>query len=142
MNSRTAFVLVLKLMGYAFIVVGALHVVLGLQADQLLGANISAQSRADPGLDSQNRFYGAAFTLYGFLLLTIRDRLEQYSEILRCLLWVFWGAGLVRLISVAIFGWPPLLMNLLLAIELTLPLALLVWHRSLRQIPREGHSPG
>lgn len=127
MNNRAVFVAVLRLMGIVIIAAGSMHIFLGLQADQMMGANVSAQSISDPGLDSQNRFYGATFTLYGVLLLVISNNLGQYSTILRCLLWVFLGAGLVRFISVSLFGWPPLFMGLLFALELVLPITLLVW---------------
>ncbi|MFK8021831.1 MAG: DUF4345 domain-containing protein [Pseudomonadales bacterium] len=81
----------------------------------------------DPGLDSQNRFYGATFTLYGVLLIVISSNLNQYSTILRCLLWVFLGAGAVRFISVSLYGWPPFLISLLFALELLVPIAMLFW---------------
>ena len=61
-------VLLLKLVAPVFLIVGALHLLLGLGADALLGAKVSAEVMTDPALDSQNRFYGVAFTLYGVLL--------------------------------------------------------------------------
>ena len=57
----------LKITAPVFVLVGCLHLVLGLNADLLLGANIGADVISDPVLDSQNRFYGVAFTVYGFL---------------------------------------------------------------------------
>jgi len=114
-------------MGIVIIVAGSMHIALGLQADQMLGAAVSARSISDPGLDSQNRFYGATFTLYGVLLLVISTQLQQYATILRCLLWVFLGAGVVRFISVSLYGWPPLLIGLLFALELIVPVVLLFW---------------
>lgn len=127
MNSKSLFIIVLRAMGLGIIAAGSMHIALGLQADQMLGAMISPQSLADPVLDSQNRFYGAAFTLYGVLLFVTSNNLNRYATILNCLLWVFLGSGLVRLISVGIFGWPPAFVSALLAIELILPLLLLIW---------------
>jgi hypothetical protein len=63
-----ALAVVLKVSSPIFFIVGALHLTLGLQADALLGARLSAEVIADPALDSQNRFYGVSFTLYGVLL--------------------------------------------------------------------------
>ena len=129
----------LKAAGIFILGAGAMHIVLGANADVLLGAQVSSQSLMDAGLDSQNRFYGATFTLYGVLLLLVTRDLQRYGPVLRCLLWVFWGAGLVRFISVALYGWPPLLMNLLFALEVVLPPLLLAWHAKLA--PQEADAP-
>jgi hypothetical protein len=118
--------LVLKLVAPIFFLVGALHLALGLEADALLGAKVSAEAMTDPALDSQNRFYGVAFTLYGVLLSLCSTNVRKYATILRCILWVFFAAGLARLVSIAIHGLPPPLILALLAGEL-LPPPLLVW---------------
>jgi len=54
----------LKVVAFVPILVGVLHLVLGLNADVLLGARLPAAVIADPALDSQNRFYGVAFMPY------------------------------------------------------------------------------
>lgn len=126
MNNESIFVGLLRFTGVFFLVAGLMHVVLGLHADQLMGANVSSQSITDPGLDSQNRFYGATFTLYGVLLILTSGALRQYSLILRCMFWVVFAAGVVRFISVALYGWPPFLIGLLFAAELILPPIFLV----------------
>ena len=141
MESRDWFALVLRASGVFILGAGAMHVVLGLQADALLGANVSAQSLTDPALDSQNRFYGAAFTLCGVLLLTISRNLRRYGDILNQLLWVFWGAGWVRFISVALYGVPPLLVALLFAAEILLPPLLMWWHRRVREDSGSAAAP-
>ena len=63
MNAFTRF---LRVVAPIFILVGALHLFLGLRADVLLGARLPPEVIADPALDSQNRFYGTSFALYGF----------------------------------------------------------------------------
>ena len=60
--------IVLRLAAVAFIAVGLLHLVLGLGADIMLGAKVPPEAVRAPVLDSQNRFYGTAFALYGVLL--------------------------------------------------------------------------
>lgn len=138
MNSESVFVASLRFLGVFFIGAGLMHVTLGVQADQMLGAKVSAQSLADPGLDSQNRFYGASFTLYGVLLIICSSQLQQYATILRCMFWVVFAAGLVRFISVFLYGWPPMLIGLLFAAELILPPPLHVWlSRILREMGSE-----
>jgi hypothetical protein len=57
--------IVLKISAPVFILVSILHLTLGVGADVLLGANLSPAALADPALDSQNRFYGVAFSVYG-----------------------------------------------------------------------------
>lgn len=118
--------LVLKLAAPIFFLIGALHVALGVGADVLLGARVSAETLADPTLDSQNRFYGVVFTLYGVLFLVCASDLAKYATILRCLFWVFFAAGVARLVSLAIHGLPSPPVLALLGLELLLP-PILVW---------------
>jgi hypothetical protein len=118
--------LTLKALAPLFVVVGLLHVVLGLNADIALGARLPAAAIVDPALDSQNRFYGVAFTLYGVLLWVCAADLRKYAVILRCVLWVFFAAGLARLVSIVTHGLPPPTIINLLATELIAP-PVLVW---------------
>ena len=119
-------VIILRLAAPVFFVAGALHLVLGLGADVLLGAKVSAEVMADPGLDSQNRFYGVAFTLYGVLILLCATDIPKYATVLRCVLWVFFAAGLARFASIAVHGSPPPMVWALLVGEV-LPPPLLIW---------------
>ncbi|MDP9139676.1 MAG: DUF4345 domain-containing protein [Pseudomonadota bacterium] len=119
--------LVLRLSAPVFFVVGALHLTLGLGADVLLGAKLSAEVIADPVLDSQNRFFGVIFMLYGVLFLLCASDIPKYATVLRCLLWVFFAAGLARLVSVAVHGVPSLQVVGLLISELVLPPVLVWW---------------
>ncbi len=119
----------LKLIAPVFVVVGALHLTLGLGADAMLGARVPDAALGDAGLDSQNRFYGVAFTLYGVLMYLAATDLERYAPVLRALLWVFFAAGAARLVSIATHGLPPPLIVALIASELLLPPLLLWWLR-------------
>jgi hypothetical protein len=118
--------LTLKVLAPLFVLVGVLHLVLGLNADVALGAKLPVEAIADSGLDSQNRFYGIAFTLYGVLLWVCATDLRKYATILRCVLWVFFAAGLARLASIAAHGMPPPAIVNLLVTELIAP-PVLVW---------------
>ena len=118
----------LKILAPIFVAVGLLHLVLGMQADVLLGASIPNAVLTDPVLDSQNRFYGVAFSVYGFLLWVCAGDLVTYRTILRLLLAVFFAAGCARLVSLGIYGPPSYLVLGLLASELTLPPLLAWWH--------------
>lgn len=122
-----ALTLFLKLASPVFLVVGALHLVFGAGADVLLGARLPPEALADAALDSQNRFYGVAFSLYGVLLYLCATNLRKYATVLRCVIWVFFAAGLARLVSVATHGVPPPLVVALLLTELALPPILSLW---------------
>lgn len=115
-----------------FLAAGGLHVALGLQADVLLGAMVSTETQIDAGLDSQNRFYGGCFMAYGLLLWLSAADLKRYAPVVRTLLWVLLGAGLVRFISVWKFGWPPFYIGVLFALEVGIPPLVLIWLGRLR----------
>lgn len=109
------------------ILVGVLHLVLGLNADVLLGANLPAPVIADPVLDSQNRFYGVAFMLYGVCLYLGGSDLKRYLPVVRWALWIFFAAGMSRLLSILFYGVPPPLVITLLLVEVVGTPVLLIW---------------
>lgn len=117
----------LKLVSPVFALVGALHLALGVGADALLGARLPQEALSDAALDSQNRFYGVAFALYGVLLYLCATDLRKYATVLRCVLWVFFAAGLARLVSIGTHGVPPPLVLALLASEIPVPPLLHLW---------------
>src|SRR5262249_25009482 len=98
---------VLTVVAPLILLVGALHLVLGVGADVLLGRKLPAETLADPALNSQNRFYGVAFALYGVLLYLCAIDLPKYAIVLRCVLWVFFAGGVARLVSIVTHGVPP-----------------------------------
>jgi hypothetical protein len=117
----------LKVVASVPILVGILHLVLGLQADVLLGARLPTSVIADPALDSQNRFYGVAFMLYGVVLFVGGSELERYLPMVRAALWIFLAAGLARLVSMLLYGLPPPLVMMLLLVEVVATPLLLMW---------------
>lgn len=117
----------LKLVAPVFALVGAVHLALGVGADVLLGAKLPPEALVDAALDSQNRFYGIAFTLYGVLFFLCATDLPRYAAVLRCVLWVFFAAGVARLVSIATHGIPPPLVLALLVSELAIPPLLHLW---------------
>ena len=118
---------VLRLLALIVFLVGAFHLALGVEADVLLGARVSAGTIADPTLDSQSRFHGVSFALYGVLLLLCASDIHRYATVLCLSLWVLFAAGVARLVSVAVYGVPPPLIVLLLVVELVVPPALVWW---------------
>jgi Domain of unknown function (DUF4345) len=117
----------LKIVACVPVLVGVLHLVLGLQADVLLGAKLPAGVMTDPALDSQNRFYGVAFMLYGVVLFVGGSDLKRYLPMVRSALWIFFAAGMARLVSILLQGWPPPLVMTLLLVEVMGTPLLLMW---------------
>ena len=120
--------LLLRVLSPIFLVVAGLHLVLGLDADALLGASVSPSTAAEPSLSSQNRFYGVAFGLYGAVLYLCSKDLRAYAPFFRAAMWVFFLAGVARLVSWVQHGAPAPLVITLLATELVVPPLLLAWH--------------
>ena len=117
----------LKFLSPVFLMVGILHLVLGPNAEILLGANIPATVLSDPVLDSQNRFYGVAFGLYGALFYLCSTDIWRYLVVLRCILLFFFAGGVARLVSIYVVGLPSTLVIVLLVSEIILPIVLLFW---------------
>jgi hypothetical protein len=117
----------LKVVASVPVLVGILHLVLGLHADVLLGARLPAAVIADPALDSQNRFYGVAFMLYGVVLFVGGSDLERYLPMVRSALWIFLAAGVARLVSILLYGLPPPLVMTRLLVEVVGTPMLLMW---------------
>ncbi len=95
----------------------------------MLGAVLSPETVSEPSLDSQNRFYGVAFALYGVTLYICAKDLSRYRPILVAALAVFFMAGCARLVSWGIRGAPAPLVIGLLATEIILPPVLYAWLR-------------
>jgi hypothetical protein len=125
--------LVLRLVSLVFFGVAAVHLILGLGADQLLGAVVPAEALTEPSLDSQNRFYGVSFAFYGLAFYICAGDLKRFRPILEAAFLVFFLAGCARLVSWALHGAPAALVTALLAAELALPPLLYAWLRSALQ---------
>ena len=127
-----ALCIVLRLFALIIVLVSALHLALGVRADVMLGAIVSASTASDPSLDSQNRFYGVAFSLYGAVLYLCSTDINRYGPILNAALLCFFLGGLARIVSWAVHGAPAPLVILLAAFELLLPPLLFVWLQKVR----------
>lgn len=102
---------------------------LGVGADALLGATLPPAALDDPTLNSQNRFYGTSYWIYGMLIWLYTRDTARYAVIFHLLLAMTFVGGLTRIVSVAINGWPSPPILLLSAVELILPPLLLLWQR-------------
>lgn len=131
-----AFKTVLRITGIGIICVAFIHLLLGPQAELLLGAAMSGESVMDPTVDSQNRFYGVAFALFGCIFLLGSTDVTGYQKIITLAFVVFFAAGLSRLVSVALTDWPAQTVMLLTAVELIVPPAMIIWLKQLLHTAR------
>ena len=122
------FILVLKWLSPIPVLVGSLHLLMGLHADVLLGARLPEQVLSDPVLDDQNRFYGVSFMAYGVLLYLCATDLREYAAVFRVLICFMFLGGVGRLVSVALHGLPTPPVIGLGVIELFFMPPLLLWH--------------
>lgn len=119
--------LALKLGAPVFILVGIIHLLLGLQVDVLFGAKIPPEALLDPAVNSQNRFLGVCFSLYGVLLYLCATDLRKYATVFQCVIWVFFAGGLARVLSIVTHGMPPPAILGLMVTELALPPVMALW---------------
>lgn len=117
----------LKVAGTAIVLIGLLHVLLGLRADRLLDNTVPETAIKHPSLDSQNRFYGAAFAVFGVLLWLCASDMTRYGPVFRTLMIVFFLAGAARFISAAVMGLPSRIVRILWLLEVGTPPLLLWW---------------
>jgi len=123
--------LLLKALGITIVLIGLLHASLGVRADRLLDGTVPDDAVAHASMDSQNRFYGSTFSVFGVLLWLCSTDMDRYEDVFRAILIVFFIGGLARIVSVAARGWPSRLIIGLTAIELLVPPLLLWWQVNL-----------
>jgi hypothetical protein len=118
---------VLRIFGVVFVLAGLAHVVFGVGAEALLGANLPLEALKDPSLNSQNRFYGAEFMLYGVVIWMFTSDRRKYADVFRAVMILFFVGGLTRILSYWIHGAPSLAIQFLAMTELVIPPVLLRW---------------
>jgi Domain of unknown function (DUF4345) len=121
-------ILFLRIMAISILLAAGSHLLLGLGADAMLGAVLSPETLTNPSLNSQNRFYGTSYMLYGILLWLCAQNLTRHVVIFRLLLVMTFIGGLSRMLSLFLHGWPSQAIIALAASELLLPPILFVWH--------------
>lgn len=125
---------VLRLTALACAGAGLCHVLLGVNGDWIIG--VTPASPVDPSLDSQNRFYGAAFLLYALLLWIGAQDVRRFAPILKAVFGIMFLAGCARGLAVLAHGWPSTQIMALWASELILPPVLWFWLN--RSLARRG----
>ncbi|WP_255951848.1 DUF4345 domain-containing protein [Streptomyces odontomachi] len=103
-----------QLMGWACVLIGVSHVLLG-------NAAIPGAASAGTTVDSWGRFMGASFSGYGLAWLWAARQRPIPASAVRWLAGVFLLGGVGRLLSLALHGWPQWFQIPLAVIELGLP---------------------
>jgi hypothetical protein len=116
---------ILRGLGLACVLAGMTHAALGVGGDWIVG--ITPAVPVDPSLDSQNRFYGAAFMAYGALLWLCSADLRRYAPVLRILFAVMVIAGCARGLAVLQHDWPSAQIMVLWVSEILVPPIMWVW---------------
>ena len=124
---RATMFTLLKVGGVVIVLIGTSHAVLGLGADRMLDPSVPDAAVRHASLDSQNRFYGTAFAVFGVLLWICATDLDRYGPVFVALLIVFFLGGVARLVSVALRGVPSVMIRVLTGLELAIPPLLLWW---------------
>lgn len=103
-------------------------------------ANISSVPSTITGFDNANidgefRFYSVFWFAYGLCLIQVCRNLDQKLTLVPILLSLFFAGGVGRVLSILEYGPPHLLFQILLCLELGLPIVLMmVW-----MFVRRGH---
>ena len=122
-----AYQITLRVVSCLIVVVALIHITLGVGGEWLLGAQLSAASVLDPNLDSQNRFYGAAFVLFAAMFWYASGDVRRHQRVIEISLGVFFLAGLARIVSILVIGWPTVEILVLTGIELLGPPLMFFW---------------
>jgi hypothetical protein len=121
------FLSTLKILAGVFLLVAGVHLAFGVGAEVLLGAKLSVEAIAEPTLNSQDRFYGVAFSLNASVLYLASKDLKRYEPLLKAVCLICFVGGLSRILSWALHGTPAPAIIFLGATELIGPPALLYW---------------
>jgi Domain of unknown function (DUF4345) len=114
------------------LLVAGLHLVLGVSGEVLLGSKLPAEVVSEPTLNSQNRFYGVSYALYGALLFLCATDIQRYGPVFKVVMWTSLIAGASRFVAWALHGAPSPFVIFLLATELAFPVLLLIWHAKVK----------
>jgi hypothetical protein len=138
-RSLRTFLMVMRVVSAAPLLIGAFHIIHGPAADAALGANMPPEVLADAVLDSQSRFYGAIFMGYGAFSYISLTALAHHAATFRVVGGFLVLGGLARLLSLVLRGYPGPSIAALIAVELGLVPLILWWHSRVLAHLRSTH---
>lgn len=122
-KSRTGLQVFLVVLGLVAFTAGAATVVLGV--DSIVGAEAVSGT-----VDSEMRFYAVWYAAAGAVLLWSVPRAEIVGGVIRAIALLFFVGGCSRALSWAMNGQPHTVAQVLMVVELALPLVIVPWHTS------------
>jgi hypothetical protein len=93
---------------------------------------------SDASVESELRFYAVFYVAFGAYLWALAPRVAERGRELRWAAGVLFCGGLSRVVGVLVDGWPEADYVVLMAIELTLPVVLVLWQRRIAGAPAES----
>ena len=123
-TSRRALQVFLTVLGSVAVIAGTTTVVLGV--DSVVGAEGVSGT-----VDSEMRFYAVWYMGAGFLLLRAVARVESEKRTIAGIAILFFIAGCARGLSWLMIGEPHTVAQVLMVIELALPLVIVPWQAAI-----------
>jgi len=119
MTARRILKALLLVLSAAIMAIGLLHVLFG-------PAIVPGSLTVNATMDSEDRFYGTIFLAYGAVVAWCAFDVDARSRQIRLVALVFFGGGVARLLSVAAKGLPDPFFVVMAAIELLLPVVIVL----------------
>jgi hypothetical protein len=108
-------------------VLAVIPVVAGAATVLLGGDSIPDAGQPTASVESELRFYSVWWIGAGVFLAWLAPRIEERTRELRAFCAFLFLAGISRVLAIVVVGWPHPSQVVLMAIELTLPIVLVVW---------------
>lgn len=140
--SLSALRIALYLSGLAILIVGGITTFFGLSttgqifgylADVLLGDTRPLDHLAHPDVDSEMRFYSVIFMAFGLTVLHTASNLKTYMDRVPPLALVVFVAGCARLLTYVQAGKPHGLFDILMVLEIAVPVLIYILYRRARR---------
>ncbi|MDQ3985173.1 MAG: DUF4345 domain-containing protein [Actinomycetota bacterium] len=128
--SRRGLQLLLRFLGLVAFVAGLGTVIFGV-------ASVAGAEAVSGTVDSEMRFYAVWYSGAGLLLLRSARRVEREATIVRGISVALFVAGCSRALSWMVVGEPHVVAQVLMVIELSLPLVIVPWQASVTRIGTE-----
>ncbi len=95
------------------------------------GRSVVAEGPASPNIESELRFYGAFYAAYGIALLRLAPRADEDPVAVGASMGALFAAGVARATGWRAVGRPHPVQQVLLALELGIPPAVVAWQSRL-----------
>jgi hypothetical protein len=132
---RKALQILLASFGVVAIFISLLHVALGPNC-------IPGSVPVNATMDSEDRFYATLFLAYGLALLWCVRGIERKGVYVRLLALIFFVGGLARIISILSVGLPNAFFITMTALELVLPVVILLMNERVARLTRLAQADG